>query len=459
MNNPTNIHHFKIAINTAGQRIMIVDDDYRNFIYETVRFEAFDAIFFETEDSMLLKRQIGSITASRRDPNYTFKPFFFKPTITSKSALTFADGLCTTIDDPILIEETKRINERFRSLGFVLYDREPSFWTPENRMYHIVRTYLLRGDKFPEWEIKRDSSLGYAIPRFEILLKLKVISVADIWIYYEKACAHNLLKTTKLKAAVYCCPTCMENKNIWQELCPKCGTMDIDEVNMIHHFRCANISAEQTYIKDGKLICPKCTHELKHIGVDYDRPASMYYCKNDNIHFSVPDVKSLCLTCHTVSSVQELKRVKLYELDYTPMGVTTFAHYDHLQDSDDIAKLSTIYAYSGFVRSVRVRVVIARNNNLYPVVFKVRVTPEDNFNLIEDVVIHHIYRLHPNAVISYKNNTFYILQSLTHKMTDKDANEILPLGKFNKENPGYTFEGEYLELDVNDDIEHIIATL
>lgn len=68
------------------------------------------------------------------------------------------------------------------------------------------------------------------------------------------------------------CPKCYDKGMIYQETCPKCGSVDVEEHNMIHHFRCANISPERTYVKDGKLICPKCLKELHHIGVDYDRP-------------------------------------------------------------------------------------------------------------------------------------------------------------------------------------------
>ncbi len=461
MSNSINKHRFKIETNSADQRILIVGDDYRSFVYEPVPFDAFDAILFETEDTAVLKRQILSIVRVESSPNYSFKAFFINPAINNKSALIYADGICSGIEAQDLIRETRRIKERFVALRFKVFDRDSNFWTPERRIFHVVRTHLIRSDKFPDWEVARQSALGYALPRFEMLMKYKIATVKEVMQCLEKLCTqHKLLETGELRAVLNICPHCYENKMIWHETCPKCGTIDIEEVHMIHHFRCANISSEESYLKDGKLICPKCKHELKHIGVDYDRPASMYLCKENNIHFSTPVIKALCTNCEKTSELVELLRRKIHQLSYTNLGISMFAQNDHVHDSDDIPKLSTIHSYNSFVSAIRVRVNIARNNgNLYPVVFRLRVTPEDNYDMINLSVINRIYKLHPNAVISYKNGAFYLLQSFTHKLTKEIIDEILPLKEFNRKNPGYKFDGNYIELDINRDIDSIIASL
>ncbi len=454
-------YYFKIVTNSVGQRILIVGDDYRHFAYEPVAFDNFDAIFFETEDYALFKHQVASIITVENSPNYSFKPFFIKPAIAHDSALVYADGVCSSIDAQELIQETRRINERFISLKFKVYDREPSFWTPGRRIFHVFRTYLLRSNNCPGWQVQKFSALGYAIPRLDMLLRHKYITAKILLLYLDRLCdEYNLLTRDELKAVIHICPHCYENRLLLQEVCPKCGTIDIDEVNMIHHFRCANISSEESYIKDGKLICPKCKHELNHIGVDYDRPATMYYCRENNIHFSTPLVKGLCASCQKTSDISQLLKRKLFNSCYTALGVTTFAQYDHVQDSDNIPKLPSIYTFNSFINAVKVRVNIARNNgDLYPVVFRLRVTPEDNYDMIDSVVIHRIYGLYPNAILSYKNNTFYMLQSFTHKVTQEIVNEVLPLKEFNKNNLGYTFKGDYIELDINMKIESIISLL
>ncbi len=461
MINITEKHYFNVATNCAGQRVLIVDNEYRHFTYEPVPFDAFDAIFFESEDYALLKRQVRSIITVDNSPNYSFKAFFIKPAITNKEALVFADGVCSSIDAPELIEQTRRIAERFVSMKFRVFDRDASFWTPERRIFHVLRTYLVRSDKYPEWEVQKLSALGYTIPRLEMLVKYKYASSKVMMQYLETLCdQYKLIEKRDLKAVIHICPNCYENRILLQEVCPKCGTIDIDEVHMIHHFRCANISSEESYLKDGKLICPKCRLELKHIGVDYDRPASMYYCKDNGIHFSTPNVKGLCAACHHTSDISELIKKRLYQTDYTALGLATFAQYDHVQDSDDIPKLPSIHPFNSFINAVRVRVSIARNNgNLYPVIFRLRVTPEDNLEMIDEVVINRIYKLHPNAVISYKNNTFYILQSFTHALTTENIDEFLPLKMFNKNNSGYNFDGDYIELDLDLKIDAIISLI
>ncbi len=460
MNSSINKHRFNIVVNSAGQRILIVDDQYRTFVYEAMPFDSFDAIFCETEDYTVLRRQISSLISVETTPNYSFKPLFVKPVVTNKRTLVFADGVCSSIESTELIQVTKRIQERFISLRFQIFDREPSFWTVERRIFHIVRNYLLRSDQFPEYQLQRHSAMGYEIARFELMIKYKIATVNDVNHFLNDICIQNkLLKFTNLVAIIELCPHCHEGRLIWQETCPKCGTIDIEEVNMIHHFRCANISSEESYIKDGKLVCPKCRLELKHIGVDYDRPASMYFCREHNMHFSTATIKALCTNCHHTSELSQLQRKRIYNREYTTLGVTTFAHCDHIVDSDDVPKMPSIYSYNSFIQALKIRVDIARHNpDLRTVVYRLRITPESD-ELADRHIVKRIYYLYPNIIISYSNNTYYVLQGFVQETTEEIAAKILRFKEHNNKYKDYTFDGEYIEIDVNMEIDRIIALL
>lgn len=96
----------------------------------------------------------------------------------------------------------------------------------------------------------------------------------------------------------------------------------------MHHFRCANVSPESTYACDGELRCPKCGHMLRHIGVDYDKPSSVYTCGECGDSFMYPSMSVLCTSCRKFHSTDELMPIDVEEYEFTPEGIKAFANND-----------------------------------------------------------------------------------------------------------------------------------
>jgi hypothetical protein len=63
------------------------------------------------------------------------------------------------------------------------------------------------------------------------------------------------------------------------EACPGCGGADLTETPIVHHYRCGWQEPEPRFVKDRALVCPKCRRELRHYGVDYDKPGSVLVCR------------------------------------------------------------------------------------------------------------------------------------------------------------------------------------
>lgn len=93
------------------------------------------------------------------------------------------------------------------------------------------------------------------------------------------------------------CPFCHTYPLRVERLCRECGSTSVHRTTMIHHYRCGNVSPEETYRRDGELVCPKCDHVLRHIGVDYERPSGVWLCVDCSAVFDAPQLRYHSLTC------------------------------------------------------------------------------------------------------------------------------------------------------------------
>lgn len=93
------------------------------------------------------------------------------------------------------------------------------------------------------------------------------------------------------------CPYCLAYNVCFRDICPECGSADLTALEMLHHFRCGYIGAEEEFHKDGKLVCPKCSVELLHVGKDYERPSEVYTCGQCEWTGSEPVTSGHCVVC------------------------------------------------------------------------------------------------------------------------------------------------------------------
>jgi hypothetical protein len=110
------------------------------------------------------------------------------------------------------------------------------------------------------------------------------------------------------------------------EVCPDCGSANLDVDDTVHHFRCGHVAPLGEYEQGQQLICPKCDRELKHIGVDYDKPSLIYEC-NDCLHrFPEPEILTNCYQCHrtTPPNLQIHRTIKSYHV--TAFGNNAATH-------------------------------------------------------------------------------------------------------------------------------------
>lgn len=149
----------------------------------------------------------------------------------------------------------------------------------------------------------RRSYIGYDFPFISLFYKYtEIISLLQ---NLEKAKQLNYL-SFKLQDYVHLCKSCSGNYLNFRECCPKCESIDIKAHDMVHHFVCAHVAPEKDFKSENGLECPKCDKQLRHIGIDYDKPSTIYSCNTCSHEFQNAGMNALCLDCGTENEVDEL---------------------------------------------------------------------------------------------------------------------------------------------------------
>lgn len=119
--------------------------------------------------------------------------------------------------------------------------------------------------------------------------------------------SQQLLKDEFLRKAHFC-PNCDSAFLNFKETCPDCGSDNIEKDELIHHFKCGHTDVVSAFEKENgrHLQCPKCEEELRHIGVDYDKPSTVSTCMSCSHSFQDAAVKADCFSCHRTSDVEDL---------------------------------------------------------------------------------------------------------------------------------------------------------
>ena len=148
--------------------------------------------------------------------------------------------------------------------------------------------------------------------------------------------------------AWYVCSHCSESNVHPREVCPECDTPDLREEDLIHHFRCAYVGPISDFLDElgtNTMVCPKCEHILNHVGVDYDKPSSIFTCRNGHTSQN-PPVVARCFTCGTDTRADRLNKRTFKRFELTPKGkeqarTGVMANVRELNDLDGVVEFGT----------------------------------------------------------------------------------------------------------------------
>jgi hypothetical protein len=93
------------------------------------------------------------------------------------------------------------------------------------------------------------------------------------------------------------CSQCESSRVNAREECPSCHSCFIEEAALVHHYSCGYLAPETEFFEGRQLVCPKCHKEMRHYGVDYDKPDTQYLCSACKETHPDPEVGFLCVDC------------------------------------------------------------------------------------------------------------------------------------------------------------------
>ncbi len=116
----------------------------------------------------------------------------------------------------------------------------------------------------------------------------------------------ELLERDQLVERIRLCAHCHSGHLNYSEVCPHCHSIDLQQEVALHCFRCGTVAPQARFQRLGHLHCPNCHNDLRHIGVDYDRPIENLRCNNCQQLFAEAPVIARCLHCQRENSPDEL---------------------------------------------------------------------------------------------------------------------------------------------------------
>jgi predicted RNA-binding Zn-ribbon protein involved in translation (DUF1610 family) len=125
-----------------------------------------------------------------------------------------------------------------------------------------------------------------------------------------KQCLHRLenekkiMKISDIKEIS--CNQCKSLRIIPVFFCPVCNGTNFAQGKLIEHFKCGNVSVEDSY-KESK--CPKCQKEIKILGVDFRSLDNYYICNDCGEKFPDPSLNYICAKCSNIFPLEKAKWV------------------------------------------------------------------------------------------------------------------------------------------------------
>lgn len=192
-------------------------------------------------------------------------------------------GVYQYIQKPIRYENLKKIFETLEKEGDAV-EEIPSD-DLEKINFHLKSSYRISFARLSEYcDVEKDLLTKY-LAQFE--KENKIMKISDL---KEISCSQ-----------------CNSLRILPNFFCPSCHSTNFEQGKLIEHFKCGNISVEDSY-KENK--CPKCNKEIKILGVDYKSLDSYYICNDCGDKFPDPSEDYICIKCNNRFALEKAKWVK-----------------------------------------------------------------------------------------------------------------------------------------------------
>ncbi|MGN1376220.1 MAG: hypothetical protein ACI4V5_06675, partial [Prevotella sp.] len=345
----------QIITNRYGRRILVLIEPAYIEKIDEIQYEDFDATFVNFTPGYSVNISIvWSVLPMLKNKTW-LKPTFLHSNFKERF-MHFADVVDGFAESPLDEEMTKRIEEIEELIenSGVPRKREKVRIT-EDLFINFCRFCLSRGITSMYNNSMKYYGKGYTQMLYTLFGENYFIDTA---IRFNQILSDmGYVREKRFVERIHICPICNNSHLFFIECCPTCKSSAIKNEPVIHHFRCANISPESSYEFDGELRCPKCKRFLHHIGVDYDRPASVYTCETCSNTFANPMMRVICTSCKRTFVPEDLGTFNIREFEFTEEGIRAMV-------SDEIKlnmSRNVFIGYSdfeGFTRTMRLNIMM-----------------------------------------------------------------------------------------------------
>lgn len=343
----------------------------------------------------------------------SYKPIFVNTAVSGKEQIIdyIVDAYVSDMNNEKVYEIIDRIKMARQKFGV---KSETSHPTQPNQLFANILRYLLsRDQRIMGHRLLEKSSLGYINPIFEHYHSMGLFHLNEMFMFIDSMVEFGSLRIHRFLLKEHLCPKCNHSHLLYTECCPKCGSSNLKIQNIIHHFSCANVSPESSYNVGGMLICPKCHKKLRHIGVDYDRPAVVYTCNDCENSFTAPITKSTCCYCESTYPVNALVPRDVVDYEITEEGIRALT-------SGNIMFNNMVNIYDNFMeyyllinRLRRQLMETYRKDELSVMVGKIWIIDDNKDTVkIKESIQGKLCRIFSNHKVSYCNNIFYVSSTL-----------------------------------------------
>lgn len=322
----TNSSNYHIETNRNGRRILVVNGLFYVQHLSSLQYNDFDAIFVDISDPIyeVIRHTLWKVLPIIQGKCW-LKPIFVSRMLEGKmrTAKYLVDGYVTNVHDNSMVEKIEEIYAQIENLNI---DRSFVMIKSSYDMYiRLCQFALSRGMYTFITGSTTGMSGGYTRLYTALFESERKYYTEDRALFNKLLLDKGYIRLKRFVEKVHLCPKCNHSHLLFIEACPKCGSSNIKEESVVHHFRCANISPESTYAFGDELRCPKCKKILRHIGVDYDRPSDVYFCKECDHTFFTPKMRVTCMGCGEQTTPSELKTFDSLEYEFTEKGIQALA--------------------------------------------------------------------------------------------------------------------------------------
>ena len=390
-----------------------IQSDYFDCIYiNTTSERAFHAIMFGASPILSYK--------------CSYKPIFAHTALSGKEQMIdyIVDAYVSDMSNEKVYEIIDKIKKAKQKYGIKQEVARPTH--PNELFANILKYMLARDQRMLGHRLMEKSSLGYINPIFEHYHSMSLFHLAEMFTFKDSMVECGALRKSHYLIKEHLCPKCNHSHLLYTECCPNCGSSNLKIQNIIHHFSCANVAPESAYNVGGMLICPKCHKKLRHIGVDYDRPAVIYSCNDCENSFTTPLTKATCCYCQSTYPVNALVPRDVVDYEITEEGIRMLTKTG-LMFSNMSNTYDNYMEYSLLIGRLRRQLLETyRKDELTAIVGKLWILDKNQETVrIKESIQAQFCRLFNSHKVSYNNNIFYVTYTAFDEKSENEAQQHL----------------------------------